>query len=682
MIIEHVPNGVVTKGLGESKKFTIKTSAKAFKILSKSLYSNPVGAVVRELSTNAYDAQVVNGNAEVPFELTLPSTLNPEFKIRDFGTGLSAEQIDQVYRTFFESTKTESNDVVGCLGLGSKSPFTIADSFFVTSYYGGMKTMIMAYIDEDDEPALSEPLIYEPTDEPTGLEIQIAVRKEDIRSFEMETHRQLRHFTVKPKVLGQSQFNWSEDKIAHVVGTTKLSADFSESFAVQGQIAYPISEYMVSQKMTQEDWINRLIDPRAVLKNKCAIDFPIGSLDIAPSREALSYDERTVNVIKNRAIEVASEIEEFIIDYVNSSKDEIEAKQRWYEFKGKFNNYILQFDPKKFNFDVSDSNIFIEASHFEGVLKYYKGYRRYTNSVKSDTDKTVRDGKDVFYFNVCSGARFIRVPSGKKTGSIAIARALVNQNGKNVYMIRTDLSIERIQEILGSDTIEVKDFSEYAHLLLVKKQATKQAPKAKHSVKLLGTYASYRKSNCWTKVERELTAEDYYIEVTRDDVVLSNGSTAEPATLINFLNYCRRNELFEGNVYGLTPLQAKTTKAKSIMEFSKQFAEKNIKVDVVENALLNYDLDYDIPATSLFHEIVHYAKTIKVHQTNVYKTYDVRNWIEYSCRFDVKTEKIEHPEGLFDRYSLLNEAGIYRNNTALVAKMVRMIDCYAEQEGK
>ena len=142
MKIAQETNDVQVAGAQSTETFTIRASAKAFQILSSNLYSNPLGAVIRELSTNAYDAHVMSDKADEPFVLTLPNSLDPTFRVRDFGPGLSPTEISQVYTTFFESTKTDSNDVVGCLGLGSKSPFGIADSFTINSYQNGTKNRL------------------------------------------------------------------------------------------------------------------------------------------------------------------------------------------------------------------------------------------------------------------------------------------------------------------------------------------------------------------------------------------------------------------------------------------------------------------------------------------------------------------------------------------------------------
>lgn len=83
---------VEIQGQLEQGSFGIKQSPKAFQILSSGLYSNKPMAIVRELSANAADAHVLNGNQKKPFEIKLPNRLDNQFYIKDFGPGLSHEQ--------------------------------------------------------------------------------------------------------------------------------------------------------------------------------------------------------------------------------------------------------------------------------------------------------------------------------------------------------------------------------------------------------------------------------------------------------------------------------------------------------------------------------------------------------------------------------------------------------------
>jgi HSP90 family molecular chaperone len=115
-------------GVRSESGFTIAQTSKMFKILSDSLYSDKVMAVIRELSTNAYDSHISAGNKN-PFKVVLPNSANPNFIVRDYGTGLSQTDMENLYTTYGASNKNDSNDFVGCLGLGSKSPFAYSKSF-------------------------------------------------------------------------------------------------------------------------------------------------------------------------------------------------------------------------------------------------------------------------------------------------------------------------------------------------------------------------------------------------------------------------------------------------------------------------------------------------------------------------------------------------------------------------
>ena len=113
----------VAGSVDNNPQFTITASGRAFKILSDGLYSDKIRAIIRELACNARDSHVAAGNT-APWDMHLPTYDENWFSIEDFGTGMSHEDVINVYSRYFASTKTASNDFVGQLGLGSKSPFS------------------------------------------------------------------------------------------------------------------------------------------------------------------------------------------------------------------------------------------------------------------------------------------------------------------------------------------------------------------------------------------------------------------------------------------------------------------------------------------------------------------------------------------------------------------------------
>ena len=182
MKVDNTPREFEANTPGGTSAFKIAASSKAFQILSNQLYTDKPRAILRELSTNALDAHIAAGKPEVPFEVQLPNTWNSTLIVKDFGTGMSPAQISELYTTYFGSDKTHTNDLVGGLGLGSKSPFSYTDQFTAVSRYEGTKYTYAAFIGASNTPEITL-VSEEPTDEENGFEVHVPVKESDIRLF-------------------------------------------------------------------------------------------------------------------------------------------------------------------------------------------------------------------------------------------------------------------------------------------------------------------------------------------------------------------------------------------------------------------------------------------------------------------------------------------------------------------
>ena len=201
-----VTEEITSNHLLAENSFKIKATEKTFNILSSQLYSDKIRAVIRELSTNAWDSQVLAGNQDRPFVIHLPSMMEPYFSIRDYGVGLSVKDVLTLYSTYFESTKSHSDDFVGSLGLGSKSPFSYTKMFSVTSWFENHKSVFSAFIGENGCPAIAL-LHHEPSTEESGLEIQFAVENYDFIAFIQKTETTLKHFKPFPTIIGVKEYS-------------------------------------------------------------------------------------------------------------------------------------------------------------------------------------------------------------------------------------------------------------------------------------------------------------------------------------------------------------------------------------------------------------------------------------------------------------------------------------------
>lgn len=305
---------IIRDNIGAETAFTIKATGKAFKILSDGLYTDKILAIIRELSCNAYDAHVAAGKVNEPFDVTLPSQLDPVFRIRDYGTGLDHHQVMHLYTSYFESTKTDSNDFIGALGLGSKSPFSYVDSFIVNSFFNGTKRLYTAFIAEQGVPSITL-LGEEPTKEANGLEIIVPVKKrEDYRSFEDKAKKVYRYFKVRPNLKHISAFTYTNDEPVLTGSNWALyKKEYHGGLArvLQGNVAYPIQlNAFTGALATQAAEYSNLFNSNLL------VEYPIGELEVAASREALSMDGRTqrnlLASITNLRQEIVVELEKLL----------------------------------------------------------------------------------------------------------------------------------------------------------------------------------------------------------------------------------------------------------------------------------------------------------------------------------------------------------------------------------
>ena len=299
MIITTEKETILGNG-SKSKAFSITASPKVFKILSSDLYTNKIRAVVRELITNMIDAHALNGNPE-KFIIQVPGRLDPRFVCRDFGPGMSDFDIQGddnspgLYNSYFSSSKAESNDFIGGFGLGSKSPFSYTDTFSITSYHKGEIRGYVAYMDGDG-PQIKPTFVKEMgPDDKTGIEIVVPVEEKDFRNFAYEVSYIMRPFKDLAIINGlDREIDYFPDFDDYYgVNPERYWPDRGGLYAIYGGIVYPIDGVI-----RDRNWLS--------IRNEVNyIKFPMGSLDIAPSREALSLDDRTRKNIIERVKELS-----------------------------------------------------------------------------------------------------------------------------------------------------------------------------------------------------------------------------------------------------------------------------------------------------------------------------------------------------------------------------------------
>lgn len=304
MKINNVARNVHTGSSIESKRVTAEVSAKAFDIVVRGLYPNPIRAILRETWTNAYDSHHENGNPERPFEVHLPTFLTPLYSIRDFGTSMTHEVVMDVFAVLYASTKDNSNIPVGKWGIGGMAPWAYSDIFTLTCYLNGTSRVYSCYMDTDGCPNVD--LVHEgTTTEENGVEVSLAVNQKDIEAFHRAAWQVYKGFSVPPifthsttSIEDHLVVNWEDHQLVPITningsGTTYEGIYFhpGDISARQGCVIYRLDRTSLSSISEQA---------KLVLDLNMVIDFEIGEIEPTPDREQLLYDKKTIKNIEAR----------------------------------------------------------------------------------------------------------------------------------------------------------------------------------------------------------------------------------------------------------------------------------------------------------------------------------------------------------------------------------------------
>ena len=288
MIPKNVRPGANAEGLeGERASFQIEANGKAFRTLIDGLYSNKVRAVIRELCSNALDSHIEAGQTR-PVDVSIPTHLDPVFRVRDYGVSLSHENMMVLYTTIFKSTKETTNAQTGQLGLGSKSPFAYTDTFSVIAYKDGVRRVYVAFLETDGVPCITH-VGDEPSSEPQGLEVSFPAKRADMGEFQSEMHYvalgykpgtlQVSGMTIKTAEPLLSGNSWA------MYRSGEYGNGHSTNYVRMGTVVYPISGMGMSNVDTY--------------RHTVVVDIPIGSAEVTASREALSMDDDTRQAIRS-----------------------------------------------------------------------------------------------------------------------------------------------------------------------------------------------------------------------------------------------------------------------------------------------------------------------------------------------------------------------------------------------
>lgn len=349
-------------------------------ILSQNLYSDPIGSIIRELSSNALDATVEAENDEpIIVSLNKDENLQYIFSVQDFGTGISPEKMTNVISKFGESTKRNRVDQLGCYGLGLKSPFSYTDIFFIKTVVDNIE-YYYSISKGEKSPTIS--LLYEiSTDKPNGTTFSLSVKQQDNWVFKNKIYEQLAYFNSV----------YINIDNCHVQNTITDYGLFKHS-TLSSNRTFHISLNNVYYSIDYEKLKVKPID------GNVAINFKIsdGLLPL-PNRESLKYTSETIELIKNKLAEVYDYIygkfikDRFIdipiIKIANPVSFSISEIQGTFKPSGITKPYNTDINIKDFDIKYKSSAFY--TSFFSNKLVYHNDYSTIYRTVAIIENNTI-----------------------------------------------------------------------------------------------------------------------------------------------------------------------------------------------------------------------------------------------------------------------------------------------------
>lgn len=279
----------------ESYEYSIGDADMAIKVARDKLYSYPIRTLTQEYIANAYDACREARKCPSSIEIGHPTAASPMLTIRDFGPGLSPQRVSEVFVKYFSSTKRNSKKQQGFFGIGAKSAWAYkgCDSFTVVSYHGGRKTVYVSHTGISNRGTLTK-ISDEPSDEPSGVRIEIAVKADDFKSFSDAIKRAVFLWPIHPQTpvalpspiyTGDGYRIYRSSDVPFISASVMAAADGITPYELPGL---------------------GFVDGRLLV-----VDLPADKMGIAPSRESFSEQaliSKKIERIKESSSDVVTKL--------------------------------------------------------------------------------------------------------------------------------------------------------------------------------------------------------------------------------------------------------------------------------------------------------------------------------------------------------------------------------------
>lgn len=490
---------VKIKSTVKAKNATIsKNTGAIFSILTESVYANPRIAGVREIISNALDATTRAKSAR-PIEIKSPSPLDTSFSVRDYGNGLSEQEVEDLYTSLGASSKKEVEDEIGFFGIGALSPLAYVEQFTVQSFKDGNVDIYSIYAGDDGVPQVAK-ISSGKSKEPNGLKVSYNVKRDEITAFAADIISTLTY--IPPE-----RYSCPALQVSYYKTTLKTNKDLSISFndnifITKRGYSYNTKNIIIMGGVCYE-FDSMLFKSALFTHHNLVIEAPIGAVSVQASREKLRMNAKTTAYIEEVLKFITVNLEKELQKQIDQSKTFTEAciiKDRM---------TIMQFPKMEWKgYKLCMGYLFEEMSKFfEVKRKYSKNFFLYGSP----------EYKNRFYSNPPSGHRLILDDTSK---------------GGLVRVLGNDLYYDNVTVCVQKDSAQTNEFIEKFGNIFIEKTSNLPEPpkkirttksKTKRYILNKGLFYVTTFNNCTSEFVGDYDKFDgYYVQMKSRSVIYND----------------------------------------------------------------------------------------------------------------------------------------------------------------
>ena len=394
-------------------------------LLTSNLYSNPIESFLRETISNARDSHIEAG-INKPILLLIESNGKSKqwgydsftLSVRDYGTGVSPERFDKIYKNIGSSTKRESNDYIGMFGIGRFAALSCADTAAINSYYNGTKYSYIMY--KNGNGINIDKIGEESNNYENGLEVIVEI---DTTAKELSNSIKklilFENLWVELKsnsnsyILEDAIKEFNRKKVLHYNTFSYCDLIYYDNYFKIGQVLYPIDKEKLEEAKVDT------LETKGLL-----INLPIGKVDITPNRENLQYTNATLEIIKEKIAETEKELQEIFIKTINKDYSLYQLYSILCDHSYYINIPSYMDESKCWSIRANDITL-ADCSPTINNKKLPKNFIDFLRDISSftvpeDCIYKTKGGREVYYSRILDGRTAFYSKEDKTTSSITL----------------------------------------------------------------------------------------------------------------------------------------------------------------------------------------------------------------------------------------------------------------------